>query len=198
MSDDDLIRRGDALRNALAYATGEGAAKAELAIRALPAVQPDAAAIREAALREASEIAAQEGWPSSMSDAEYEAMTGIEEGSMNCATRIEAAILALIDTGKEVMPLDAGTTETQTQAHDIGPGDQAVAGAAPVTVPDYDAGLLNDFGGGNVEWWQDYIRAEIGRANDYWRSEAYFMATSKWFQDRHYRYMAAQKEYSHE
>jgi hypothetical protein len=45
----------------------------------------------------------------------------------------EAAILALIDnTGKEVMPLDAGTTETQTQAHDIGPGDQAVAGAAPV------------------------------------------------------------------
>jgi hypothetical protein len=20
-----------------------------------------------------------------------------------------------------------------------------------------------------VEWWQDYIRAEIGRANDYWR-----------------------------
>ena len=22
----------------------------------------------------------------------------------------------------------------------------------------YDAGLLNDFGGGNVEWWQDYIR----------------------------------------
>ena len=34
---------------------------------------------------------------------------------------------------------------------------------------DYDAGLLNDFGGGDVEWWQDYIRAEIGRANDYWR-----------------------------
>jgi hypothetical protein len=98
-----------------------------------PAVQPNAAAIREAAPREASEIAAQEGWPSIMSDAEYEAMTGIEEGSMNCATRIEAAILALIDnTGKEVMPLDAGTTETQTQAHDIGPGDQAVAGAAPV------------------------------------------------------------------
>jgi hypothetical protein len=37
---------------------------------------------------------------------------------------------AALDTGKEVMPLDAGTTETQTQAHDIGPGDQAVAGAA--------------------------------------------------------------------
>jgi hypothetical protein len=108
-----------------------------------PAVQPNAAAIREAAPREASEIAAQEGWPSIMSDAEYEAMTGIEEGSMNCATRIEAAILALIDnTGKEVMPLDAGTTETQTQAHDIGPGDQAVAGAAPVTVQEAARVLL--------------------------------------------------------
>jgi hypothetical protein len=35
--------------------------------------------------------------------------------------------------------------------------------------PDYDAGLLNDFGGGNVEWWQDYLRAEIGRANEFWR-----------------------------
>ena len=35
---------------------------------------------------------------------------------------------------------------------------------------DYDAGLLNDFGGGNVNWWQDYLRAEIGRANEYWRA----------------------------
>jgi hypothetical protein len=33
----------------------------------------------------------------------------------------------------------------------------------------YDAGLLNDYGGGNIEWWQDYLRAEIGRANEYWR-----------------------------
>lgn len=36
-------------------------------------------------------------------------------------------------------------------------------------VPDYDAGLLGDFGGGNVDWWQNYIRAEIERANEYWR-----------------------------
>jgi len=35
---------------------------------------------------------------------------------------------------------------------------------------DYDAGPLNDFGGGDVGWWQDYLRAEIGRANDYWRN----------------------------
>lgn len=34
--------------------------------------------------------------------------------------------------------------------------------------PDYDCGLINDYGGGDVSWWQDYIRAEIGRANDHW------------------------------
>jgi hypothetical protein len=34
---------------------------------------------------------------------------------------------------------------------------------------DYDAGILDDFGGGDVAWWQDYLRAEIGRANEYWR-----------------------------
>ena len=32
----------------------------------------------------------------------------------------------------------------------------------------YDAGLLNDFGGGNVGWWQDYIRSELGRAEDFY------------------------------
>ena len=37
-------------------------------------------------------------------------------------------------------------------------------------LPDYDAGLLNDYGGGNVEWWWDYLRAEIDRANGYWRA----------------------------
>jgi len=36
---------------------------------------------------------------------------------------------------------------------------------------DYDAGLLSDYGGGNVDWWWDYLRAEIGRANDHWRAQ---------------------------
>lgn len=35
----------------------------------------------------------------------------------------------------------------------------------------YDPGLLNDYGGGNVEWWHDYIRAEIDRCNEYWRHQ---------------------------
>lgn len=34
---------------------------------------------------------------------------------------------------------------------------------------EYDAGLLNDFGGGNVEWWQDYMRAELARAYDHYQ-----------------------------
>jgi hypothetical protein len=37
-----------------------------------------------------------------------------------------------------------------------------------INEPDYDCGLINDYGGGDVSWWQDYIRAEIGRANEHW------------------------------
>lgn len=43
--------------------------------------------------------------------------------------------------------------------------------AQAVELDTYDAGLLNDFGGGNVEWWQDYIRAELARAHDYYQSQ---------------------------
>lgn len=32
----------------------------------------------------------------------------------------------------------------------------------------YDAGLLNDWGGGNIEWWQDYIRAELERSHEFY------------------------------
>lgn len=35
----------------------------------------------------------------------------------------------------------------------------------------YDAGLLNDFGGGAIGWWQDYIRAELSRAEDFYREQ---------------------------
>jgi hypothetical protein len=41
-----------------------------------------------------------------------------------------------------------------------------------VALDEYDAGLLNDYGGGNVEWWQDYIRAELGRAYEHYQSQA--------------------------
>lgn len=35
----------------------------------------------------------------------------------------------------------------------------------------YDAGLLNDYGGGNIEWWHDYIRAELGRAEEFYEQQ---------------------------
>ena len=34
---------------------------------------------------------------------------------------------------------------------------------------DYSSGFLNDYGGGNIDWWQDYIRCEVGRCNAYWQ-----------------------------
>lgn len=37
-------------------------------------------------------------------------------------------------------------------------------------LPDYGAGYLNTYGGGDVNWWLDYLRAEIERANEYWRA----------------------------
>jgi len=36
---------------------------------------------------------------------------------------------------------------------------------------DYDIGLIGDYGGGNVEWWQDYLREEVARCNNYWVSQ---------------------------
>jgi len=33
----------------------------------------------------------------------------------------------------------------------------------------FDAGLLNDFGGGNVEWWHEYIRSLLTVADGSWR-----------------------------
>ena len=35
----------------------------------------------------------------------------------------------------------------------------------------YDAGVLSDAGGGDVDWWQDYIRAELDRAHDFYADQ---------------------------
>ena len=41
---------------------------------------------------------------------------------------------------------------------------------AALDLTDYDAGLFGDYGGGDVSWWHDYLRAEISRCNDHWKS----------------------------
>lgn len=43
----------------------------------------------------------------------------------------------------------------------------------------YDAGLLNDYGGGDVEWWQNYIRDELDRAHDFYQSQVDGAATTE-------------------
>jgi len=51
------------------------------------------------------------------------------------------------------------------------PAAQPAPAQEPVALEEYDAGILSDYGGGNVEWWQDYIRAELGRAYEHYQSQ---------------------------
>lgn len=48
---------------------------------------------------------------------------------------------------------------------------QSPASGEAVEFEGYDAGLLYDWGGGNVAWWQDCIRTKIERANEHWREQ---------------------------
>jgi hypothetical protein len=41
----------------------------------------------------------------------------------------------------------------------------------PVALEEYDAGILGCAGGGDVSWWQDYIRSELGSAYEYYQSQ---------------------------
>lgn len=43
----------------------------------------------------------------------------------------------------------------------------------------YDAGLLGNGGGGDVNWWQDYIRAELDRAHEFYQDQADSQAVGK-------------------
>lgn len=61
-------------------------------------------------------------------------------------------------------------------------GSRTPAPAAPqqpaplLSLERYDAGLLSDHGGGNVDWWWDYIRAELARAHDFYEGQV-----ASWF-----------------
>lgn len=44
-------------------------------------------------------------------------------------------------------------------------------GDAILSLATYNAGLLSDHGGGNVSWWQDYIRAELAYAHDFYQAQ---------------------------
>lgn len=49
---------------------------------------------------------------------------------------------------------------------------QAVDLGQALQLDRYDTGLLGDGGGGDVAWWQDYIRAELDRAHDFYQDQA--------------------------
>jgi len=50
-------------------------------------------------------------------------------------------------------------------------GGEPCMDCAPLQLDRYDAGLLGDGGGGEVAWWQDYIRSELDRAHDFYQDQ---------------------------
>ena len=69
--------------------------------------------------------------------------------------------------GMEINNHRKNTEDAGFPVRDVYPSPQQV----PVSLEEYDAGLLSDYGGGNVEWWQDYIRSELSRAYEHYQSQ---------------------------
>jgi hypothetical protein len=182
--DDFCTRYGGKITRHNDPEAAKAAAQADYEARILsalePAVQPDAAAIREEQPDSLDRVAraiclASFGDTNPVPVPDELMPRAWELIRDRYLILAEAAIRALIDNpGKEVMPDGSDRTEA-----DIGPGDEAVAGAAQ---------------DGDVEREIDALRLKAFETNAPSDREAYFKATSKWFQDRHYRYMAAQPE----
>ncbi|MCY1218258.1 hypothetical protein D9M72_302000 [compost metagenome] len=58
----------------------------------------------------------------------------------------------------------AMAAELRSAADDLAPRDTPA-------LDEYDAGLLSSAGGGDVDWWQDYLRAELERAHEFYQSQ---------------------------
>lgn len=72
-------------------------------------------------------------------------------------TKVETGFLNEI----EAKDLATNLRESADQLHPL----------EPLELHEYDAGLLASHGGGDVDWWQDYVRAELGRAYEFYRSQ---------------------------
>lgn len=91
---------------------------------------------------------------------------GVSDADVDATCRAYiAADRFLLDGAVESMrePMRAALTHFASQS--------AEAVRDGVVLDCYSAGILNDFGGGNVGWWQDYIRAELERAHDFYQSQ---------------------------
>ncbi|HHA2739632.1 TPA: hypothetical protein ACOFBV_004590 [Stenotrophomonas maltophilia] len=85
------------------------------------------------------------------------------EGSMFCPAAARSVMEAYI--GSKYMNIEtvyaAPPAQQPAQGVDLG-----------LQLDRYDAGLLGDGGGGDVGWWQDYIRAELDRAHEFYQDQA--------------------------
>ncbi|WP_423173035.1 MULTISPECIES: hypothetical protein [unclassified Stenotrophomonas maltophilia group] len=108
-------------------------------------------------------------------------MEGLEEGKKIAARQPVGEPVCFIS------PIDASQLRSKdktlrwTGTYWDRPGDDAVPVylGPPAQAVDlglqldrYDAGLLGDGGGGDVNWWQDYIRAELDRAHEFYQDQA--------------------------
>lgn len=96
-----------------------------------------------------------------------------DDGELYLDWLLEGGIEALEFAGQVLVVADTPITDEEgSGAVYASPVTRTAPPAAAVVMLDqYDAGLLSDFGGGNVDWWQDYIRAELGRAHDFYQSQ---------------------------
>jgi hypothetical protein len=78
----------------------------------------------------------------------YEKVFGHEDDGEDCGTVVMRRVLHHL-------------TEQPAQAVDLG-----------LQLDRYDAGLLGDGGGGDVGWWQDYIRTKLDRAHEFYQDQA--------------------------
>lgn len=87
-----------------------------------------------------------------------------EDPSPERTAELNAASEAFADR----VPWDDEPEDAAELRADTPPATQQSA----VGEPDrYDAGLLGDGGGGDVGWWQDYIRAELERAYEFYSNQ---------------------------
>lgn len=108
-------------------------------------------------------------WVTTMSDHDHPDTDLTDpHGEAEALRRENARLRAELASGSFYKEADIDALMARAEAAEAAMRNEGRRQAAEES--DYDAGYLNDFGGGNVSWWHDYLRAEIARANDHWRA----------------------------
>jgi len=153
-----------ALKFLLANSARYEVVRARDTIRALPAVQPDAAAIREeqpdSLDRVARAICLASFGDTNPVPVPDELMPRAWELIRDRYLILAEAAIRALNTGKEVMPDEAGSARGSS---DIGPGDQAVAGAAKFAldrIREWESDNLTD---GTERDWHGHVGPALAR-----------------------------------